>query len=63
MIRFSPKSFMFLKTYNLKLLLYEGWYTDQSSKPLKTEDKTNIILVINKSVKYKNDTLFSSNYR
>ena len=54
---------MFLKTYNLKLLLYEGWYTDQSSKPLKTEDKTNIILVINKSVKHKNDTLFSSNYR
>ena len=35
--------------------------TDQNSKPLETEDKKNIILVINQSAKCKNDGLFRSN--
>ena len=29
------------------------WFTDQSSKPLEIEDKINITLVIDSSVKYK----------
>ena len=29
------------------------WFTDQNSKPLEIEDKTNITLAINETVKYK----------
>ena len=35
-------------------------FTDKNSKPLQIEDKINITLVINESVKYKNGALFSS---
>ena len=37
----------------------EAWFTDQNSNPLEIEDKKNITLVINESITYKNDTLFS----
>ena len=37
----------------------EVWFTDPNSKPLQTKDKTNITLVVNQSVQYKNDWLFS----
>ena len=43
----SPKNFTFLKTLNSQFLYIEVWFTDQNSKPLKIEDKINIILVIN----------------
>ena len=49
----SPKKIIFLKTFNSKLLYIEVWFTDQNSEPLEIEDKINITLVINKSVKYK----------
>ena len=46
----SPKNFIFLKMLDSDI---EVWFPDQNSKPLKIEDKINITLVINKSVKYK----------
>ena len=43
----SPKNFIFLKTFNSEFSYIEVWFTDQNSKPLETEDKINITLVIN----------------
>ena len=42
----SPKSFIFLKTFDSEFLYIEVWFTDQNSKPLELEDKINITLVI-----------------
>ena len=44
---------MFLKTFNSEFLYIEVWFTDQNSKPLEIEDKINMTLVINYSLKYK----------
>ena len=38
---------MFLKTLNSEFSYIKVWFTDQNSKPLETEDKINIPLVIN----------------
>ena len=43
----SPKSFIFLKTFNSEFSYIEVCFTDRNSKPLEIEDKTNITLVIN----------------
>ena len=43
----SLKSFMFLKPFYSEYSEIQVWFTDQNSKPLKIEDKTNISLVIN----------------
>ena len=43
----SPKTFIFLKTFNSEFSYIEVWFTDQNSKPLEIEDKINITLVIN----------------
>ena len=43
----SPKTFIFLKTFDSQFLYIEVWLTDQISKALEIEDKTNITLVIN----------------
>ena len=43
----SPKTFIFLKTFDSQFLYIEVWLSDQISKPLEIEDKTNITLVIN----------------
>ena len=43
----SPKDVIFLKTFNSEFSNIEVWFTDQNSKPLEIEDKTNITLVIN----------------
>ena len=56
----SPENFIFLKTFDSECSYIEVWFTDQNSNPLEIEDKTNITLVINQSITYKNDTLFSS---
>ena len=42
-----PKTFTVLETFNSKFSYIEVWFTDQNSKPLETEDKRNITLVIN----------------
>ena len=42
----SPSNHIFLKTFNFQ---YEGiivWFTDQNSKPLEIEDRTNLTMVI-----------------
>ena len=43
----SPKDFIFLKNFDSDFWYIEVWFTDQSSKPLEIEDKTNIILKYN----------------
>ena len=49
----SSKNFIILKTFNPEFSYTEVWLTDQTSNPLEIEDKINITLVINKSIKYK----------
>ena len=49
----SSKIIIFLKTFNSEFSYIEAWFTDQNSKPLEIEDKINITLVINQSLKYK----------
>ena len=43
----SPKSFIFLKSFDSEFLYNEVWFIDQNSKLLEIEDKINISLVIN----------------
>ena len=42
-----PKNFISLKTFTSEFSYIEVWFTDQNSKPLQIEDKTNNTLVIN----------------
>ena len=42
----SSKNFIFLKPFKSEFSYIEMLFTDQSSNPLKTEDKINITLVI-----------------
>ena len=49
-----------LEITDVVLIELKAWFTVQNSKPLEIEDKTNITLVINESVKYKNREGFSS---
>ena len=53
LLNISPKNLMFLKTFNSEFLYIEVWFTDQNSKPLEIEDKINMTLVINYSLKCK----------
>ena len=43
---FSPTNQVFLKTFNSEFNEVKIWFTDQTSKPLELEDKTNITLII-----------------
>ena len=43
----SPKNSIFLKTFHSGFSYVKVWFSDQNSNPLETEDKINIILVIN----------------
>ena len=45
----SPKIFAFLETFNSVFSYIEVWFNDQKSKPLETEDKLSVTLVINLS--------------
>ena len=42
-----PENFIFLKTFDSEFSHIGVWFADQSSKPLETEDKVNVTLVIN----------------
>ena len=42
----SPKNFILLKTFDSECSQIEVWFTHQKSKPLETEAKINIALVI-----------------
>ena len=59
----SPKNFIFSNTFNSEFCYNEEWFTDQNFKPLEIEDKIHITLVINYSLKYKNDLVLSSTKR
>ena len=41
----SPKNLTFLKTFYSEFPYIKVWFTDQTSKPLETEDKINITLL------------------
>ena len=43
----TPTNQVFLKTFNSEFQEVKTWFTDQTSKPLELEDKTNITLIIN----------------
>ena len=43
----SLKNFIFLKIFVSDFSYIEVWFTDQNSKPLETENKISITLVIN----------------
>ena len=67
-----PKTFTFLKTFISEISFIEVWFADQNSKPLETEDKVNITLVVNESAKYEKlmrylvqptDGIFVNSYR
>ena len=47
----SPKNFIFLKIFDLEFSYIKEWFTDQIFKLVKIEDKINITLVINWSIK------------
>ena len=46
------KDFVFLKPFYSEFSYNEAWFTDQSSNPLKIEDKINNTLVINQNITY-----------
>ena len=48
LLAFSPKNHVFLKTFNSEFQEIKIWFTDQTSKPLKVEDKINVTLIIKK---------------
>ena len=39
LLEISPKSHIFLKTFNLEFQEIKVWFTDQTSKPLEVEDE------------------------
>ena len=46
LLEISPTNQVFLKTFNPEFQEAKVWFTDQTSKPLELEDKTNITLII-----------------
>ena len=48
----SPKSFIFLKTFDSEFSDVEVWFSEQNSRPLEIEDKIKIALVINYCIRY-----------
>ena len=46
LLEISPKSHIFLKTFNSEFQDIRVWFTDQNSQPLEIEDRINLTLVI-----------------
>ena len=46
LLEISPTNHVFLKTFNSEFQEIKIWFTDQTSKPLKVEDKINVTLII-----------------
>ena len=42
----SPKSHIFLKTFNSEFQEIKIWFTDQTSKPFEVADKINLTLIV-----------------
>ena len=53
LLNISPKNLIFLKIFYSEFSYIEVWFTDQSSRSQKIEDRINISLVINQSTTYK----------
>ena len=49
----SSNIFLFLKCFDSEFPYIDVWSTYQNYKPLEVDDKINVTLVINESVKYK----------
>ena len=45
-LEISPKNHIFLKAFNSEFQDIRVWFSDQNSKPLEIEDRTNLTLVI-----------------
>ena len=46
LLEISPTNHIFLKTFNSEYNEIEVWFTDQNSRPLETEDRINLTMVI-----------------
>ena len=46
LLEILPTNHVFLKTFNSEFQEIKIWFTDQTSKPLKVEDKINVTLII-----------------
>ena len=46
LLEISPPNHIFLKTFNSEFQEIKVWFTDQNSKPLEVEDKTNLSLIV-----------------
>ena len=46
LLEISPTNHIFLKTFNSEFQEIKVWFTDQNSKPLEVEDKTNPTLIV-----------------
>ena len=46
LITISPETLIMLKTVNTEFSFIEIWFTDQDNKPLETEDRVNISLIV-----------------
>ena len=46
LLEISPANLIFLKTFNSEFQEIKIWFTDQTSKSLEVEDKTNLTLII-----------------
>ena len=46
LLEISPKTHVFLKTFNTEFQEIKIWFTDQTSAPLELEDKINVTLII-----------------
>ena len=46
LLEISPPNHIFLKTFNSEFQEIKVWFTDQNSKPLEVEDKTNLTLIV-----------------
>ena len=46
LLEISPKSHVFLKTFNSEFQGIRVWFTDQNSQPLEIEDRISLTLVI-----------------
>ena len=46
LLEISPTNHIFLKTFSSESEEIKVWFTDQTSKPLKVEDKINLTLII-----------------
>ena len=45
-LEISPKTHIFLKTFNSEFQAIKVWFRDQNSQPLEIEDRINLTLII-----------------